>query len=49
MEAFAGQLVATLEVCFIDNKKVTIGNEKMCKHYYELRATKEFADNWASL
>ena len=48
MTAFAGQLTATLEVCFTDRKKVKIQKEKMWEQYYTLRATNEFADTWAS-
>jgi hypothetical protein len=48
VEAFAGQLVASLEVCFIEYKKVRTQKEKLWERYYTLRATKEFADNWAS-
>ena len=46
--AFAEQLMATLEVCFTDNKKIKMQKEKMWERYYMLRATNEFADKWAS-
>ena len=48
VEAFAGQLVATLEGCFTECKKISTQKEKLWERYYTLRATKEFADNWAS-
>ena len=42
--AFAGQLMATLEVCFTDKKKINMQKEKMWEQYYMLRVTNKFAD-----
>ena len=48
MTTFAGQLMGTLTICFVDHNKVKVTKEKMWEQYNTLRSTKEFADNWAA-
>ena len=48
MTTFAGQLMSTLTICFVDHNKVKVTKEKMWEQYNALRSTKEFAENWAA-
>ena len=47
-KVFAEELLATLESCFTNDKKIKVRKEKMWEKFYTLRSSKEYAESWAS-